>query len=367
MKAVKIAFLGFVSLSVSTCVEPYDYIYEDSSNPEIVIDGYLSDEEGIHEIRVARVTKLADFNGVELDFVDNASVSVIDDDGNKIEFTYSDNGIYVSAPNVRAMPGKSYKVRVTLNDDRVYESLYEQLPEDQGKPIGLSYKLDSRDIIVNGTLEEEQGVTVEAEIIKEDNNRFYRWDINHYFIIEADEAPEFTLQNQRHEQDTALRFCFIKDFVTQEVYLHEDISGVASGSYQQEIEYIRISPKFEYVFVVEAKQLVMPRHAYNYWKEIKSLAQNSGGLFDSSPYSVSGNIKRVDAAADEENEQLGFFGVYNASLDRKFITQSSLGIYKEFAPCQLPIEYTTPHPCEDCRLYEFLENYENNPPSWWVY
>lgn len=371
MKTLRTLLYGFVLVGLSTCVDPYEFEFQKDTEENFVIDGYLSNEHRVHQIRVSRTTHIGDFNGVVADYVTNATVVVIDDQGAEISFEHDDAGVYKSLGPVQALPDRAYKVRVTLINGTVYESNFQTLPEAAPMESELKYELGYQDVLVNNTIQEEQGVKVSAVVEKGAENQFYRWEMNHYFIIESDAGPGFrNPQEQRGLTDTELRFCFIKDFPPQELYLLENISNTPGDTYETEIEFIPISNKFEYVFVVEGRQLVMAEDAYRYWEDIQTLAENAGGLFDSAPFPVIGNITRVTDNPDGTVVGLGYFGVYNASVDRKFMTQASLGIDEEFAPCTVPPSpggEPRPHQCQDCRLYEFPENYENSPPSWWGY
>lgn len=372
MKGLKFIFFGFIVFTVSTCVDPFEFQFQEDQEENFVIDGYLSNEQRVHQIRVSRTTHLGDFNGVVADYVTNATVVVLDDQGGEIPFEHEDEGIYLSPPTAQALPDRQYKIRVTMINGSVYESDFQELPEAAPIESELSYELQEREVLVNNSLQKEQGVSIKAKVEKAEEPKFYRWEMNHYFIIESDAGPGYTLEEQRNLSDTELRYCFVKDYPVQNIYLLQDVpqTGAIGSNFQTELQFISITNKFEYVFVVEGRQLTMSERAYTYWENIKQLADNSGGLFDAAPFPVNGNITRVTDNPDGTAVGLGFFGVYNASVDRKFITQASLGIFETFAPCTVPPSpggTPRPHQCQDCRLYEFPENYENAPPSWWEY
>jgi hypothetical protein len=350
----------------TTCVEPYDFEYGEINDVGIAIDGYLSDLRGVHEVRVSKTTKLGDSFGVEIDYVINARVSIIDDLGASIPLAHTSLGIYKTDENAVAEEGRSYKIRVVLINGTVYESSLEAMPTNSPETINIEYKLGAKELSFGGVLEDTQGIELSTRITKDIETRFYKWEINHYFIRESDFAPSRSIEEERTVENDALRFCFVKDFIYPELYLQRDFTfdGNTGTSYSKPLQFIPITNRFEYQFVIEAYMLELNEKAFKFWEDINTIANNAGGLFDAAPFSVFGNIEQL--GDDEPERALGYFGVYRASMNRIFLTQTDLGLSITFNPCTPPMSPTT-SACEDCRLYVFQENYENHPPAWWVY
>ncbi len=367
-----LAFCMFF-LGLSTCVDPYRFGFEENVDQDYVIEGYLTNIPGVHQIRVSRTTFIGEFNGVVADFIPNADVSIVDDQGEAIPLTYDRNGIYLTGPNAVAMPGRSYKVRAEMATGEIFESSFETLTEELGIDNDIEYSIATRESLNdNNFIVEESGVKVVANIEKTAVDKYYRWEVDHYFLIESDLAPSFrSPQEQEGLTGTELRFCFIKDYPFQDLHLLRDVAdGQALGSsYQFDLEFIPIDKRFEYEFVVESKMLAIPEKDFTFWSNIQELAEGNGGLFDAAPFAVVGNIREVSDNLEEERVGLGFFGVYNASIDREFINPDDIGISGVFNDCSVPAAPgpPRPHPCKDCRLYEYQINYENNPPAWWNY
>ena len=75
-------------LLLSACREPFDFDYPDVEEGRIVIEGYLTDEVMEHKIRVSESTRIGNFNGIEPRYIEDASVSVLDDQGGLITFSH---------------------------------------------------------------------------------------------------------------------------------------------------------------------------------------------------------------------------------------------------------------------------------------
>lgn len=370
MKRTSLLFILFSVLMFTTCVEPYDFEYGEIDDVGIAIEGYLSDLPGVHQVRVSKTTKLGDSFGVVIDYVINAKVSIVDDLGGIIPLSHTTFGVYQTDETAAAEEGRTYKVKVILINGTTYESSFESLPENSPEVSNISYEVTAKEVVVNNTNTQVAGLEITTNVRKDSRTRFYKWDINHYFLLESDLGPGKSLEEEKTAIDTALRFCFIKNAPFQELYLQRDFSdGSQTGAaYTKNLQFIPFSSDFEHQFAVESYMLELDEKAFTFWEGIDNLANNSGSLFDPAPYSVIGNIDRIGGESPER--ALGYFGVYRATVDRKILTQNSLGISLGSFTCTLAPSNNPnppPQPCQDCRLYSYPDNYQNHPPSWWVY
>ncbi|PIQ48791.1 MAG: hypothetical protein COW03_08340 [Cytophagales bacterium CG12_big_fil_rev_8_21_14_0_65_40_12] len=371
MKRTNILFILFCLLMFSTCVEPYDFEYGEIDDVGIAIEGYLSDLQGVHQVRVSKTTKLGDSFGVEIDYVINARVSIVDDLGGIIPLSHTTFGVYKTDESAVAEDGRNYKVRVVLINGTTYESSFEVLPEKSPEISNISYEIATKELIVDNNTTQVEGLALNTSLRKGTQTHFYRWEVNQYLIIESDSGPNKTLEQEKTASDTALRYCFVKNNPFQELYLQRDFSdGSQTGTaYTKPLQFIPFSKDFEHQFAIESYMLEMDEKAFTFWEGIDNLSKSSGSLFDPAPYSVIGNIDRIGDA--EPERALGYFGVYRATVDRKILTQTSLGISLVTNDCTvIPSQSPNPppQPCQDCRLYNnFAENYQNRPPSWWQY
>jgi hypothetical protein len=370
MKRTSILFILIGALMFSTCVEPYDFEFGEIDDVGIAIEGYLSDLQSVHQVRVSKTTKLGDSFGVVIDYVINAKVSIVDDLGGIIPLNHTTFGVYTTAENAVAEEGRTYKVRVILINGTTYESSFETLPAKSSETSNISYEVSSRGTVINNVNTQVPGIELVTNVRKDAQTRFYKWDINHYFILESDQGPNKTLEEEKTAIDTALRFCFVKNSPFQEIYLQRDFSdGSQTGAaYTKNLQFIPFDSDFEYQFAIESYMLELDEKAFAFWEGIDNLSKSSGSLFDPAPYSVIGNIDKIGESNPER--ALGYFGVYRASVDRKILTQSSLGVTLDNYACVITPSNNPnppPQPCQDCRLYSYPDNYQNHPPNWWVY
>lgn len=332
------------------CREPFDFDYPDVLEPRVVIDGYITNSGKRHVVRVSYSTNINDRGLVETEFITNADVRIVDDQGSFTILDHRNNGIYETQPQYAAREGVSYQLVVTLSDGEVYESEIKSLPADSPAVADISFRGDTRDVLANNSIQPQEGALIAATIQKDGNRHFYQWVIGEWFIIQSDAAPD------------ELKYCYIRDFDAAEIVLLQDnptVSGVSEYTYP--ISFIPRGARMKVDFGVEAILLTLTEADYRFWDAVKQQSENSGSLFDAAPHSIEGNI-----TGSNGDKVLGYFGVYRESLDRVFFTEAELGFSPgTYPPCAIPPNAVRPHPCEDCRLYEYQENLGVFTPAWW--
>jgi hypothetical protein len=102
------------------------------------------------------------------------------------------------------------------------------------------------------------------------------------------------------------------------------------------------------------KQYAISEKAYNYWSAVQRQSQNTGGLYETQPVSITGNIHCID---NPEEVVLGYFMVCSYTEKRIFISRDfEFPVYTP--PCQ-------PYGLDAQSLTIFLSNYR--PEDYPVY
>lgn len=341
--------VGIISTFVLVfgCREPFDFNFEEVEAPRVVIDGFISDRDTLHAIQVSYSTSINEQGLIETNFVTNAHVRIEDDQGNFTLLHHFEAGIYHTAPQYRAQEGRIYTLVVTLPNGEVYQSSPRFLPPASPAIAQLSFQSDVRKTLVNNALLDQEGTQVNATIITDDQKHFYQWLIGYYYIHEADLAPE------------DFQFCYIRDFDESRVELLQAAPAATGGdmSFEYELDFIPVAPRTEHDFGVEGRLLTMHPEDYDFWERVKSLSENTGGLFDAAPFSIEGNIFNRNSG----ERALGYFGVYRESMDRVFFSPSELDFGIRTYPTCLDIAPS----CVDCRDKLSQVNFGVERPVWW--
>ena len=88
----------------------------------------------------------------------------------------------------------------------------------------------------------------------------------------------------------------------------------------------------------------MTQNAYNYWFEIDEIANNVGGLFDTPPATIRGNIYNIN---DESELVLGYFEASASSIIRVKTFRQDIP-YDIQNPCET--SWNVPEQCLNCLI-----------------
>ncbi len=256
---ILLILLSFL-ISIFSCTEKID-IDLDSTYERIVVEGYLTDENKPHQVKI---TKSADyFSNKPAGPITGATVSINDGNTN-FNLTETNPGIY-ETDTMSGVPGKNYTLSIDINGNNYTASEYMHIcpPIDS---IGLKkYRLDSEYIAVLIYAQEPGNET------------------NHYAWL--------AYKNDTLVTDTLREVFFSDDIFIDGSY----INGV-------DVQYVEVG----YGDIITLEMLSITKEYYDYMLKVMLETDWNGGPFDGPPANFYGNIS---------NEALGYFAVY--SIERK--------------------------------------------------
>ncbi|MFD1769050.1 DUF4249 domain-containing protein [Sphingobacterium suaedae] len=116
--SLKYYFILCCSLLVLAACEEVIDIDLNAADPRVVIEAQLSDLNSVQRIRVSKSVAFSEsINSLP---VENALVTVRDDQGRNFSFQYEQNGNYIH-PNFKPVAGRTYVLHVYVGDE-LYES-----------------------------------------------------------------------------------------------------------------------------------------------------------------------------------------------------------------------------------------------------
>jgi hypothetical protein len=104
----RILLILIIAFAFVSCEKVIDLELNDS-NQQTVIDGYITDSLGFNSIRLSKTGSFYDSDGLE--FISDAEVKIIAEDGTISELTHVEDGYYTN-PTLKAINGKKYKLEV---------------------------------------------------------------------------------------------------------------------------------------------------------------------------------------------------------------------------------------------------------------
>lgn len=300
------AILSFFLLSIFACVEPFEIDYNLNENI-VIVEATLTDETGPQYIFL-KESKLVSNNKVSSNVpLENCKVSVVIDGKDKIQFLEKENepGSYLSPSNFKIEPNKTYQLVFSTAKGEEFESSLERL--EKGAEIKKVYqKLEVIGKTGDKVYQGFHKIYIDTEDPSAAKN-YYLWDWNLY------EAQEICITCEPQERyytrpypgvcikDLPIGFRNIK--YDYECYgacweiLHNNKINIMADDFSNgktiTARHITDVPIYHLNrgAVIEIKQQSINATAYKYYKVLLEQNQNSGGLADTPPVSLIGNIK----------------------------------------------------------------------------
>lgn len=309
---IKNLSLGVVlSISFSTCIEPLEL----EANQEffsLIVDGFITNEEGPHRIRLTEVGNFAPLqNGGLNRWEENAQVYITDQNGNVTTLVEEEFGFYATPDEFKAELGNSYTLEIIRSHGERFLSSAETLPKD-GPDIDsllMSFKkLPSSDPVTF-----ESGIEIFSRFQDPAGElNFYLWTINRE-IFQANG-------------------CFFSKPI-------EQLKTISDASQDGEIITERImflrddGMRFQTKIHVDVSQYSVSSEAFEFHRLVESQLSVEGDIFDPPVGIISGNIIRDSSQgpipdpdhpgeilqADPDELVFGYFGVYNVAKKGSFI------------------------------------------------
>lgn len=337
---------------MSACVTPYEADFKQQPG-NVVVQGFISNQPGPYMIQLVRPANYS-FSGYSIG-IKGAKVYITDDTGVREDLVETPaNGQY-KTQRLQGIVGRTYQLHFEV-EGKTYESKPELLRE----PGTIERIYHEPFQSISPTTNERQlggwRVYIDTQDPAERGN-YYRWNSVHYKrLVGCGSAKD------RYGNPLYLLFCCTEcwDIVR---CLGPDCIKVANDALnngqkiaRQEVATVPVECRDKYYLEVE--QQALSRDAYLYWKTIKQLLQNTGGVFDIAPSAVPGNMTCL---SNPQEEVLGFFSAVGIARVGYVVDRSTA----ERASCPPELPYPPsgpPPPCVACE--ESLYRTGQKPRFW---
>ena len=301
--------------------------------PTLVVEGQITDQPGPYTVKL---TRTADYSYRAINLLETgAVVSIEDNQGNRETLReQAPGGTYQTrVGGIRGVAGRSYKLVIQTKAGTRYESLPEVIT---AAPPILKLYSEYRNEPVPNTVVRKQGWDVYLDAKDpETTGNYYRWEWTHY---EAISVCQKTLLPSGASY-TGFYCCTPCWDITRcydciSVNSDANINGQAiSKQLILRAPYTSTAP-----YYVEVEQQSLSRGAYEFWKSVRQLVNNTGGLFDAAPQTVRGNIR---STTDLNAVAYGYFGATGVSRMPFYVDRSQgQGIPDMDLPVNVPFPST---------------------------
>ncbi|GAB3504129.1 hypothetical protein GCM10027341_34030 [Spirosoma knui] len=350
MRRLRLVFYALANLVlVLSCVTEYqpDAL---SIAPSLIVEGQITDQPGPYTVKL---TRTANYSIRSLNLLETGALVTIEDNlGNReILRELGAGGIYTSsATGIRGIAGRSYKLTIQTKAGVRYESDTEVLTA--APPITKLYTEYHNEAVPNRVTRKQSWDVLLDTKDPETTGNYYRWIWTHYnfaAICQQTEQSDGTIIGKPCCTPCwNINRCYNCISVNSDV----NINGQAiSRQLITKVPYTSSNP-----YYLEVQQQALSKGAYAFWKSVRQLVNNTGGLFDAAPSSVQGNMRCV---SNPEERVFGYFGATGISEQYLYVDRSEGVGTPDLDP---PVIIPPLTPCFTCEnsLYR-----TSTKPRWW--
>ena len=326
--ALKITFLYIFSFFLSACVDPVTPEFEFKEGL-IFIDGFASVLPGTSFVTVSE--SVLDGEKFSNEFVRGAEVSFKNVNTGELIFLVEEAESYAPADEFAAAVGDVFELNVILPNGSQYQSLPETIIEPVPiRDMRFTYdpQLSFRDDL--GGFVPGHSVLVSFED-PSDRENYYYWRFRSFeTLVLCEICEDGIFRNGRCEKNPpdSNRKDYYVYLCTPDCWrirYNENIKifsdAFANGT---TVEALAIADVFLYTkrdVLVEIQQFSISATAYDYYKTLKDISDNSGSFNAPPPAALLGNMFSIN---DSEEFVLGRFTAASASMESVFIDRSSI-------------------------------------------
>lgn len=318
MKFITQIAIALLSVIFIACVDVFDPQLT-GKDVQIVFEGTLTDQPGPHYFVLSFSAGYNSKESVFDKYVNAAKVWITDEKNVRTDLLDLNRGQFRTPDGFQGQIGKSYTLHIRTSDGVEYASTTETMrPSPPIDKVYSEFKLST-------TPQPKYRGNFNIYIDVKDpltEGDFYRWNWKNY--QKASNCELYTVPRT----DPPVRFykkcCEDCWNITQcigcvKVASDNLVNGrtLAKQNIAQ-IPYDDITP---YYLLIE--QMSLSREAYNFWKSVDAQANNSGGIFDTAPATIRGNIKNL---TDATKPMLGFFQVSAVTQKVAYIQRNGVGV-----------------------------------------
>jgi len=311
-------------LLLGSCVEPF---IPDTANYQDVyfIECHVTQDESVPAwLKISKaapvVTQAGDRLTSQPEPVSGAMAFISESDGNISHFQEdAGKGTYHIPGGYNPPPGTSCKLTVIFGGDR-FESDFEIMPDPV--PItDLNAKPVVRKVFENSDPVDGLGFFVSNEN-PADGPSYYRYEpeATWKFTVPYEATHIWDGRTQIPATNREIRTCWKSEpvpgiFITSTEGLTENRVVDAPVNYQSQY-----GDELTIRYSLFLTQFTLTRSAYEFWKNINKIVNQSGGLYETLPFRVEGNIH---STANTTTIVTGLFEVAAVSSARTFVNRPS--------------------------------------------
>lgn len=355
IKAVYCSLLLFILISFGSCIDPYE-IDLNQNNQVLVVEGFLTDDgQNPDTIRIQYSVYRDAY--IALTPIASVKASVFNlTSGEEIKLIEYGTGKFLPPLNFKPKLNNKYVLKFNLPNGQTYESSPESLQITPSiAKVYDTFNPKSR-LAENGKgFVSANEIFVDFQDIPNQKN-YYLWRYTQYERLQHCMTCNYSMYDFYKDacvnRLNYLRESYYDYGCAEECYAiikGKEVNVMSDVVSDGALVTARLVAKVPYYYdsgcLLDIEQMCISPEMYAYHKILESQSQTSGGLADTPPAAIVGNIQNVNAP----NEKVvGHFGVVNIQKKRYWVNRANV---------TGPIEYILGH-----RVVEEPQNPPTRPP-----
>ena len=298
-------------LLMSSCEEKFHPKINDNLSL-LVVDGKITNGIGSCEVRLFRTDKLTE--KFELHPEIDATVILHDDQDRTEILTEHEPGIYRNSTlTVTGIVGSSYWIEIQTFTGEKYESTPELM--NSAFEISSVYGEELKIRADNNSKEEAVGIYFNTKN-RDNTSNYLKWEYRESYEWHS------LYTHKEIVTESPSNICYpVNNYSLINVY-------DASNMENKEVNHLSASQifkhevKLKYNYLLDLKLYSISKENYVFWKNMKSIHQSNGNLYDILPANVSGNIY----SCEENLKVLGYFEVSSVRTQKNIFSRNNFSI-----------------------------------------
>ena len=306
---------GLALMLLPGCIDPYSPDIRDNQ-VSLVVEAVITDQPGNHTITLSRSSPL---NDTAFYPEEGAWVFLFDEEGTVREFAEMEPGLYGSWIGAgELIRGKDYWLHIETGDGEIVESDAEQMASGCPEVERVYWEFDTL-----GTADPDNplyGIRFYLDLEgEEEQPRNYRWELEETWEYQAAYRIQYLYDGTalvEWEDPFIYHTCWytgnIPSIFTASTRALEENRLMRTPLHFVSSETQRLQTRYSLL----VRQYALSDKAYDYWARIREQNQESGGLYETQPDRVPGNLHHVN---DPDQQVLGYFNLSSVSEKRIFV------------------------------------------------
>lgn len=339
-KSYRLLFLLGFAFLFTTCLDEIE-LDAPKSEAILTVSGNIYDAPGPYTITLRKSARFSSGADGLFSPVGGATIKLVNDLGEAEVLTELPMGEYVTAADgMRGQIGRTYHLEIEAEGQN-YQSKPEYL-HPIISPQSIDIELTTQSIINNaGNFVEQDLVEFFINTTLPTERSFLKW--NAYGIYEF---WEIGLDG---------RLCYVTEDIDLDKAVVIDSENI-EGDFltRQKVNERTVNDKFATRYCINVIQQSITKGAYEFWSTVASEFERNGGIFETPPGKIQGNIYNV---ADDFVPVLGYFSASAVDTIRRMVASSEVGIPRPLCRFNRREEI-----CTNCLL---IANSTQEKPACW--